>query len=99
MPAWLGAVAQVFEAGMLVCFGFAWPVDIYKTVRTRETRGKSVRFMSLVFLGYLCGIAAKFIRAEGALPETVTWLYALNAVLVGIDIAVCLHYRSREAKA
>jgi len=99
MLAMLTVAGQVFEAGMLACFGVAWPVDIYKTLRTRETRGKSVRFMSLVLLGYLCGIAAKCIRGAGDLPETVTWLYALNAILVGLDIALCLHYRSREAAA
>jgi hypothetical protein len=55
--------------------------------------------MALVLLGYLSGIAAKFIRGAGDLPETVTWLYALNALLVGLDIALCLHYRSREAAA
>jgi hypothetical protein len=95
MLAMLTAAGQVFEAGMLVCFGVAWPVDIYKTLRTRETRGKSARFMSLIFLGYLSGIAAKVIRADGGLPEAVTWLYALNALLVGLDIALCLHYRPR----
>ena len=93
------AVAQVLEAGMLVCFGIAWPVDIYKTLKVRHTTGKSARFMGLVLLGYLCGIAGKLFRADGGLPESVTWLYVLNAVLVGIDIALCLHYRGRGAKA
>ena len=101
MPASLDilVVAQVLEAGMLVCFGVAWPVDIYKTLKVRHTSGKSARFMGLVLLGYLCGIAGKLFRSDGGLPEPVTWLYVLNAVLVGIDIALCLHYRSRGAKA
>jgi hypothetical protein len=93
------SAAQTLEAGMLVCFGVAWPVDIYKTLKIRHTSGKSARFMGLVLLGYLCGIGGKLFRAEGGLPEPVTWLYVLNAGLVGIDIALCLHYRGRGAKA
>ena len=89
------SVAQTLEAGMLLSFGIAWPVDIYTTQKIRHTSGKSARFMGLVLLGYLCGIGGKLFRAEGGLPEPVTWLYALNAGLVSIDIALCLHYRSR----
>lgn len=88
-------IAQVFEAGMLICFGFAWPVDILRTLRTRRVDGKSVTFMGLILLGYACGMTAKCIRAclLGCLPEPVTALYALNAVLVAIDIGLVLHFR------
>jgi len=94
----IDTLAQVFEAGMLICFGVAWPVDIYKTVRTRVTAGKSVRFMTLVLLGYLSGIVAKFLRADGGVLESVTWLYVLNAILVAVDIYLCLYFRRREPK-
>jgi hypothetical protein len=92
------SLAQGLEAGMLVCFGIAWPVDIYKTLRTRQVAGKSIGFMLIVLLGYVCGMAAKFYRASlGEPPETVTWLYALNAVLVSTDILVYMHFRRRAA--
>ena len=94
------AVAQTLEAGMLLCFGVAWPVDIFKTLRTRHVAGKSVGFMLIVFLGYLSGMAAKFYRAGTGEPfEAVTWLYALNAVLVAVDILVYLHYRPARKAA
>ena len=98
MPAWVGIVAQIFEAGMLVCFGFAWPLDILRTLRTRRVEGKSVAFMGLILLGYLSGLAAKFLRAggTGAWPETVTLLYTLNAALVAVDIALVLRFRARK---
>ncbi len=87
-------LAQTLEAGMLLCFGIAWPVDIYKTLRTRQVAGKSIGFMLIVLLGYVCGMAAKFYRAgEGQPLEPVTWLYAFNAVLVAVDILVYLHFR------
>jgi hypothetical protein len=55
--------------------------------------------MGLILVGYVCGLSAKFIRAAdgGAWPETVTALYAVNAVLVAADIAVTLYFRRRAA--
>jgi len=93
-----GAVAEVFEAGMLLCFGFAWPIDILRTLRTKRVVGKSVLFMSIILAGYLAGMAAKLIRAyvHGAWPELVTGLYLLNAALIGVDIALCFRYREKH---
>ena len=74
---------QFFEGAMLVCFGVSWPIAILKTFRTKRVEGKSRIFLILVFVGYLAGIAAKFLRAHtgGAPLEMVTGLYALNALL------------------
>ena len=56
--------------------------------------------MLIVFLGYLSGMAAKFYRAGTGEPfEAVTWLYALNAILVAVDIMVYLRYRPRSKTA
>jgi len=99
MPTGSPQVAQLFEAGMLLCFGVSWPVDIAKALRTRRTEGKSLGFLALIFAGYLSGLAAKVVRAADAdaWPEPVTALYAINAVLVGVDIALYLHF-SRSAR-
>jgi len=95
MLAELGQVGQFFEAGMMVCFGFSWPVDLAKLIRTRKTEGKSLAFMALVFTGYLSGIVAKLARAAhaGAWPEAVTMLYVLNLAMVGLDIGLYLCFR------
>jgi hypothetical protein len=93
-------VAQTLEAGMLLCFGIAWPVDILKTLRTRQAAGKSIGFMLIVLVGYVSGMAAKFYRVGTGEPlEHVTWLYAVNAVLVAVDILVYLHFRPRVKAA
>ena len=91
--------AQFLEGAMLVCFGVSWPVAILKTLRTRRTEGKSRTFLVLVLLGYLAGVASKFLRASGHWPslEPVTALYALNAVLVAADLALVIHFRLRAA--
>ena len=94
MIAWTSTPAQLLEAGMLICFGASWPVAIFKTLRTRRTEGKSFAFLVLIFLGYLSGVAAKFLRARGAgRPEAVTSLYVLNALFVGVEIMLYLLYR------
>ena len=91
--------AQWFEGAMLVCFGISWPVAIVKTLRTRRTEGKSLGFLSMIFLGYIAGILAKFIRApELSQLEIVTALYALNAIFVGTEVLLYLKYRPKPEK-
>jgi uncharacterized membrane protein len=91
--------AELLEAGMLICFGISWPVDILKALRTQRTEGKSLGFMSLILLGYLSGISAKLFRASGAGVgiEWVTLLYAFNALMVAVDIGLYLRFRPRPA--
>jgi len=91
--------AQLFEACMLICFGLSWPAAILKTWRTRRTEGKSLLFLAFILVGYLSGIAAKFIRANAdrQAVELVTILYALNACFVAVEIALYLRFRPRPA--
>ena len=99
-PDWI-VPAQLLESAMLLCFGASWPLSIMRSLRARSVEGKSVAFLALIFVGYLSGILAKCARAIplGHWPETVTLLYALNAVLVAVDICVYVHFRKRPAAA
>lgn len=54
-------IAAFFEALMLICFGVSWPVNAYKSYKARTAVGTSAVFLTLVTIGYLFGIAAKFI--------------------------------------
>ena len=91
--------AQFFEAGMLVCFGVSWPVGILKTWRSKRTEGKSIGFLLLVFVGYLCGIAAKVaLSANGGHLEWVTALYAINAIFVLVDLGLVMKYRPATSR-
>jgi hypothetical protein len=91
----LRTLAQLLEATMLICFGAAWPFSIWKQWRARRTEGRSLRFLVMVLAGYAAGIAAKLARAAqaGLAPEPVTVLYAINAVLVVVDMALFVRYR------
>jgi len=80
---------SVFEIIMLVCFGAAWPVSIYKSLRTREVAGKSLPFLVIILVGYAAGILHKIVYHY----DLVIFLYALNALMVSADIAIYLRNR------
>ena len=74
----------VFEFLMLFCFGFSWPFSILKSIRSRSTKGKSLMFMLLIFLGYIFGIIHKVLYNF----NWVTWAYVLLLFLVGVDLVL-----------
>lgn len=89
-------VAQVLEAGMLVCFGLSWPMNAWKAYRARTAAGTSWQFLALICAGYACGIVAKF--ASG----NVTWVlavYFINLACLGVNWAVYFRNRSLDARA
>ena len=77
-----------FEALMLICFGAAWPVSIYRSYKSRVTSGKSIGFLVIIEIGYLSGVVYKV----SSNLDHVVWLYVLNAVMVLVDI--CLYRRN-----
>ncbi len=79
-----------FEIIMLACFGFSWPVSIHRSWVSRSTGGKSPVFMVLIIIGYCAGIAHKLFFSR----DIVTVLYALNAVMVSIDL--CIYFRNKK---
>lgn len=79
---------SIFEAVMLICFGVAWPVSIYKSWTSRTCAGKSVIFLYIVLLGYAAGITHKLLYNF----DWVIALYILNGLMVLIDIL--LYYRN-----
>jgi len=80
---------SLFEAGMLLSFGAAWPVSIYKAYKSQSTGGKSWVFSAVVIIGYLCGITHKLLYSR----DIVLYLYIINAIMVSIDL--CLWFRNR----
>ena len=84
---------SIFEIGMLVCFGASWPVSIYKSWTSRTAKGKSFLFTFLLFIGYVFGILHKSFYFH----DIVIALYALNLILISIDM--CLYVRNRKLDA
>lgn len=72
------------EAGMLICFGISWPFSIVRSYRAKSSRGKSIGYLILIDLAYLCGILHKTIVRF----DLVLILYAANFIMVSADIAL-----------
>ena len=84
-------IEKILEIGMLFCFGFAWPFNIYKSYKARSNAGKSLLFLVVIWLGYMFGIAFKAVSPN---TDFVLWLYVLNIAMVSTDIA--LFYRNKS---
>ncbi|HDP25196.1 MAG TPA: hypothetical protein ENN34_07105 [Deltaproteobacteria bacterium] len=77
---------SIFEVIMLICFGSAWPASIYKSYISRTSRGKSIAFLGIVFIGYVAGIFHKvFFNLDW-----VVLLYALNGCMILVDMLLYL---------
>ena len=87
---------RIFEAVMMVCFGVSWPLSILRTYRVKNPAGKSIAFLWLIIAGYLSGIVSKIV---GGNVDWVIGLYALNAIMVGIDLTLVYFYRARNLAA
>ena len=84
-------IGSFFEALMLICFGAAWPISVYKSWKSRQTGGKSIVFSYVIFAGYLAGITSKLFRDPS---DLVIYLYVINALMVITDIA--FYYRNKR---
>ena len=70
---------------MLICFGLSWPFNIYKSLRSRTAKGKSLQFEVLVVIGYLFGLAGKFVSGD---VTYVVAVYILDLLMVCTDITL-----------
>ena len=82
---------EILEAGMLFCFGLAWPFNIYKSYKARSNTGKSLFFLIVIWIGYMFGILYKALSPE---HDFVLWLYVINIIMVSVDII--LYYRNKS---
>ncbi|MDR0320473.1 MAG: hypothetical protein LBI28_03140 [Treponema sp.] len=94
----------IFESIMLICFGFAWPISIYKSLVSKKTAGKSLLFLIVLQIGYVAGILYKlteFMDDVKINPDATIninlYLYILNFILITID--ECLYLRNRKLES
>lgn len=87
--------SEIFEAGMLLCFGCSWPMNISKSIRARTAKGKSLAFELFVLVGYICGITGKCISGS------INWVFAiyiLDLLMVATDILLTLRNRRLDKR-
>jgi len=87
---------QIFEVLMIVCFGVSWPFNIAKSWKAKTARGKSLLFEVCILVGYICGIAGKFITGN---VTYVLIAYLINVVMVTIDILLTLRNMAMDKLA
>ncbi len=80
---------SIYEILMLICFGASWPFAVAKTYKTKNVKGKSIFFLTLILIGYGCGIAHKMFYHY----DIVIYLYALNGLFVFADFVLWFKYR------
>jgi uncharacterized membrane protein len=78
---------------MLLCFGAAWPFSVYRSVRARTAKGKSLVFLLALIAGYICGIVNNLLHGA----NYVLAFYGLNLLLVSADTV--LYFINRRIDA
>ena len=87
---------HLFEALMLICFGFSWPLNVIKAYKARTAKGTSLAFIFLIITGYIAGISAKFINHQF---NYVLAVYFLNLAIVMMNVLVYIRNKSLDKKA
>ena len=72
-------ISHLLEALMILCFGLSWPLSIYKSWTSRTAKGKSLYFEVFIWIGYIFGIANKFISYMNN-PDK-DWIFSLHGFL------------------
>ena len=85
-------MSELFEILMIVGFGASWPANVLKSYKARTAKGKSLFFLWMIFIGYICGIISKLLAPS--LKWYVMFFYVLNLIMVGADLA--LYFRNRR---
>lgn len=84
-------VGGIFELLMVLCFGFSWPISVVKSYRSKTAAGKSIFFISLIWIGYVCGITGKIVSGN---ISYVLIFYFINLIMVTADIAI--YFRNKK---
>lgn len=90
-------MAELFEIIMLLCFGFSWPVNVLKSYKARTTKGKSLLFLLLIFVGYIFGTTSKLLA--GSFKWYVLFFYILNFIIVGFDVLLYIRNKKLDIQA
>lgn len=89
-------MSSIFEAAMLVCFGFSWPMNVRKAIKAKSAKGMSLAFILLIIVGYIAGITAKLMNHQ---INYVLAVYILNLVIVFTNLVVYFRNRALDRRS
>ncbi len=94
-------MSELLEITMILCFGASWPMNVIKSYKARTAKGKSFGFLCMIFLGYIAGIASKFMNEAYMAAFSEKWyvlfFYFLNLAMVTADML--LYFRNKKLDA
>lgn len=88
-------MAEILETIMLICFGFSWPMSVYKNIKAKSAKAMSLGFILMITLGYIAGISAKIYVHKF---NYVLVAYIINLIMVSANIAVYFINKSYDKK-
>ncbi|MFA6730219.1 MAG: hypothetical protein WCR95_04410 [Eubacteriales bacterium] len=93
-------MTKTLETLMVALFGISWPFSLAKSLKSKSTKGKSLLFLLLIDLGYMCGIAWKIIEwvDSGSFTYPII-VYIFNLSMVMGDTIVYFRNKKLEKSA
>lgn len=85
---------EILEFMMILSFGISWPLAVYRSYKSRSTKGKSILFTCFICFGYICGIISKILAHNFNLAF---YMYFPNIIFVTTDII--LYFRNKRIEA
>lgn len=96
-------MAEILEITMIVMFGLSWPINVVKSYKARTAKGKSLPFLLFILIGYIAGIASKFLNADYMANFAEKWyvliFYFINFIMVSIDAVLYFRNLALDKKA
>ena len=88
-------MAEILETVMLLCFGFSWPMSVYKNIKAKSAKAMSLGFITMIAVGYIAGISAKIYMHK---YNYVLIVYVINLIMVSINLVVYFINRGYDKK-
>jgi uncharacterized membrane protein (DUF485 family) len=88
-------MTQILETAMLICFGFSWPMNVYKNFKAKTAKSMSLPFILLIISGYVAGICAKLYSHT---INYVLAVYILNLLIVATNVVIYFVNRRYDRK-
>lgn len=88
-------MANICEALMVCAFGISWPINAYKSFKSKSAEGKSLLFSVIILIGYFFGITGKIVTDQ---INYVFIFYLINVAFVCLDLTLSINNKYHYSK-
>lgn len=81
-------MTNLCEALMVCAFGISWPINAWKSFKSKSSEGKSFLFEIIILVGYFFGITGKILTGS---INYVFAFYLMNVAFVLVDLTISLN--------